>query len=97
MSDPQTPPPAAGAVLPQWAVVALTALVGVAGVVMAVGQSGVQMPPWLTAVAGSVVGIGTMFGIMSPGVRRLAPSPPPSNVATLEQAAAELRKGPPAP
>lgn len=97
MDPNQTPnPPAAGAILPQWAVIALTALVGLAGVVLAVSQT-VAMPAWVPAVAGGITGIGAMFGIMSPGVRRLTPQPPPSNVVTLEQAAAELRKGPPAP
>lgn len=86
-------PPAAGAILPQWAVIALTALVGLAGVVLAVSQT-VAMPAWVPAVAGGVTGIGAMFGIMSPGVRRLgAPTSPP--VTTLEQAAETLRKGPP--
>jgi hypothetical protein len=88
--------PAAGAVLQQWAVIALTALVGVAGIVLAISQM-VQMPTWVPAVAGAVTGIGAMFGIMSPGVRRTPPAETPSNVVTLEQAAAELRKGPPAP
>jgi hypothetical protein len=96
MDPNQTPnPPAAGAILPQWAVIALTALVGLAGVVLAVSQT-VAMPAWVPAVAGGITGIGAMFGIMSPGVRRAVVSPP-SNVVTLEQAAAELRKGPPAP
>jgi len=91
--------PAAGAILPQWAVVTLTALVGLASVVLAVSQAGVSMPAWIPAVAGTVVGVGAMFGIMSPGVRRaLQPAEPPtSNVTTLEQAAEALRKGPPAP
>lgn len=89
------PRPAAGAILPQWAVIALTALVGVAGVVLTLSQTGVPMPAWVPAVAGSVIGIGTMFGIMSPGVRRLPPvEAPPSNVTTLEQAAEAMRKGP---
>lgn len=92
--------PAAGAILPQWAVVTLTALVGLASVVLAVSQAGVVMPTWIPAVAGTVVGVGAMFGIMSPGVRRaLQPTeaPPPSNVTTIEQAAETMRKGPPAP
>lgn len=92
------PKPAAGAILPQWAVITLTALVGVASIVLAVGQAGVVLPPWAQAVAGTVVGIGAMFGIMSPGVRRLTEAAaPPANVTTLDQAASELRKGPPAP
>lgn len=96
MSDetPAAPPPAAGAILPQWAVIALTALVGVAGVVLAVGQT-MTLPPWAMAVAGAVTGIGAMFGIMSPGVRKVAAPAP--NVVTLEQAAETLRKDPPAP
>lgn len=94
--QPVAPPPAAGAILPQWAVLTLTALVGVAGVVLAVGQT-MTLPPWLMAVAGAVTGIGAMFGIMSPGVRKAVAPAEPSNVVSLEQAAAELRKGPPAP
>lgn len=95
MEPTQTPPPAAGAILPQWAVVALTALVGLAGTVLTVAQF-MELPKVVLAVAGSVVGIGAMFGIMSPGVRKVV-APPPANVVTLEQAAETLRKGPPAP
>lgn len=94
--QPAVPSPAAGAILPQWAVVTLTALVGVAGVVLAVGQT-MTLPPWAMAVAGAVTGIGAMFGIMSPGVRKAVVPAATSNVVSLEQAAAELRKGPPAP
>lgn len=90
--EPQKP--AQGAILPQWAVVTLTALVGLAGVVLAVSQV-MTLPTWLVAVAVGVTGLGAMFGIMSPGVRKaVEPSAP---VTTLDQAAAELRKGPPAP
>lgn len=94
----ETPKPAQGAILPQWAVVALTALVGLAGVVLAVSQT-VEMPKWVPAVAGAITGIGAMFGIMSPGVRRapVVDGEVTKPVTTLEQAAETLRKGPPAP
>lgn len=92
LPSPQpTPPPAAGAILPQWAVVALTALVGVAGVVLTIGETGITLPPWAHSVAVAVVGIGAMFGVISPGVRRPVP---PAPVQTLEQAAEVLRRGP---
>jgi len=87
---PTVPPPAAGAILPQWAVVALTALVGVAGVVLTLGETGVTLPAWAHSVAVAIVGIGAMFGVISPGVRRPVTAPP----QTLEQAAEVLRRGP---
>lgn len=58
--------PAAGAVLPQPAVVVLTVLVAVAGVLPMVPG----LPPVVTAIAGVVVAIGAAFGIASPGIRR---------------------------
>ena len=94
--QPVAPPPAAGAILPQWAVLTLTALVGLGGTVLTVAQF-VELPKVVLAVAGSIVGIGAMFGIMSPGVRKVGAPAAPSNVVSLEQAAETLRKGPPAP
>jgi hypothetical protein len=58
--------PAAGAVLPQWAVVALTVLVGLAATAMAIPG----LPPIVTSIAGGIVGLGAVFGIASPGIRR---------------------------
>lgn len=58
--------PAAGAVLPQWAVVTLTVLTVAAGVVMMIPG----MPPVVVAVAGGVTALGAAFGIASPGIRR---------------------------
>jgi len=58
--------PAAGAVLPQWAVVALTVAVAVAGTLPLIPG----LPPVVTAVAGVVTAIGVAFGIASPGIRR---------------------------
>ena len=91
--QPAAPQPAAGSILPQWAVVALTALVAVAGVAMVIPS----LPPTVHAIAGAIVAIGAAFGIASPGIRRAVSPPAPSNVVSLESAAAELRKGPPAP
>ena len=90
---PPVAPPAAGSILPQWAVVALTALVAVAGVAMVIPS----LPPTVHAIAGAIVAIGAAFGIASPGIRRAVSPPAPSNVVSLEQAAETLRKGPPAP
>ena len=58
--------PAAGAVLPQWAVVALTVATIAAGVVAMIPG----MPPVVVAVAGGVTALGAAFGIASPGIRR---------------------------
>lgn len=91
----ETPKPAQGAILPQWAVVALTILVSLAGVVLAVSQT-VALPPWVPAVAVAVTAIGAGFGIMSPGIRRspVADGEVTKSVTTLDQAAETLRKGP---
>ena len=58
--------PAAGAVLPQWSVVALTVAVAVAGTLPLIPG----LPPVVTAIAGVVTAIGVAFGIASPGIRR---------------------------
>lgn len=75
-----SPPPAAGAVLPQWAVVGLTVLVGLAATALAIPG----LPPIVTSIAGGIVGLGAVFGIASPGIRRHVAPPNP-------------RVGPPAP
>lgn len=89
--EPQTPPPpAAGAIIPQWAVVTLTVLSVLAGIVLSIPS----LPPLAHQIAGAVVALAAALGIASPGIRRaVAPAP----VVTLEQAAETLRKGPPAP
>jgi hypothetical protein len=71
----------------------LTVLVALAGVAMVIPS----FPPAVHAVAGAIVAVGAAFGIASPGIRRAVQPPAPTNVVNLEQAAAELRKGPPAP
>lgn len=58
--------PAAGAVLPQWAVVALTIAVAVAGTLPLIPG----LPPVVTGIAGVVTAVGVAFGIASPGIRR---------------------------
>ena len=87
------PQPAAGAVIPQWAVVTLTILSVVAGIALSIPS----LPPLAHQIAGAVVALAAALGIASPGIRRTVTPPAPSNVVNLEQAAAELRKGPPAP
>lgn len=91
-TPPVAPPPAAGAILPQWAVVVMTAL----GLVASIALSIPSLPPIVHQIAGGVVALAAVLGIASPGIRR-AVAPPPANVVTLEQAAETLRKGPPAP
>ncbi len=58
--------PAAGAVLPQWAVVTLTIAVAIAGTLPLIPG----LPPVVTAIAGVVTAVGVAFGIASPGIRR---------------------------
>lgn len=58
--------PAAGAVLPQWAVLTLTVLTIAAGVVVMIPG----MPPTVVAIAGGVTALGAALGIASPGIRR---------------------------
>lgn len=85
-TPPVVPPPAAGAIIPQWAVITLTVLSVVAGIVLTIPS----LPPVAHQVAAGVVALAAALGIASPGIRRAVP---PSNVVTLEQAASELRKG----
>lgn len=58
--------PAAGAILPQWAVLTLTVLTVAAGVVVMIPG----MPPTVIAIAGGVTALGAALGIASPGIRR---------------------------
>lgn len=87
MSDnqpsPVVPPPAAGAILPQWAVISLTVLSVLAGIAISIPS----LPPVVHQVAAAIVALAAALGIASPGIRR--PVPP----VTLEQAAEVLRKG----
>lgn len=89
--QPVAPPPAAGAILPQWAVVALSVLAVIAGIVSVIPD----LPPLVHNIAAGVASLTVAFGIASPGIRRAVP--PPTNVVNLEQAAETLRKGPPTP
>jgi hypothetical protein len=66
-------PPAAGAVLPQWAVVLTAVLTAVAGVLVSLPG----LPPLVTGVASAVVAIGAALGIASPGIRRHVEPPNP--------------------
>lgn len=70
-NTPEFLKPAAGSILPQWAIIALTVLVGIAAIVMVIPG----LPPVVTAIAGGVTGIGAMFGIASPGIRKAVEAP----------------------
>jgi hypothetical protein len=87
-NTPQWLQPAAGSILPQWAIITLTVLVVIAGVVMLIPG----LPPAVHAVAGGIVALGSAFGIASPGIRR-AVHPPELPPNSNERP----RVGPPAP
>lgn len=65
-------PPAIGAVIGQTALKVVTAVVAIAAVLVA--TPGLTLPAWATAAAGSIVALGTVFGLLSPGIRRQPPS-----------------------
>lgn len=70
---PVNPQPAVGAVLSQTALKAVTAIVVLAtGVTLLPAATLASLPAWLPAVASSIVGLGVVFGLVSPGIRRKA-------------------------
>lgn len=65
-------PPAIGAVIGQTALKVVTVVVAIAAILVA--TPGLTLPAWATAGAGSIVALGTVFGLLSPGIRRQPPS-----------------------
>jgi hypothetical protein len=65
-----TPTPAAGAVLKQGWVQALTVVGVVAAGALAASEAGV-LPPWVGAVSQAVIGLLAAVGIASPGIRKV--------------------------
>lgn len=67
--QPPAPQPAAGAILQQPHIQALTAVGVLAAAAIAASESGV-LPPWVASVGHAVVAVLAVFGIASPGIRK---------------------------
>lgn len=69
---PVNPKPA----VPQIIVQIMTVLVGLAALVLGLAAAGTfPLPAIVSAIASAVVAIGSLFGIVSPGLNKSAPKP----------------------